>query len=765
MRKILKIAQTELATLFYSPIAWLILVIFAVQAAMSYSNLLGQILFAKSMGSTSAYSMTIALFAGGGGVFQVIKNNLYLYIPLLTMGLMSREFSSGSIKLLYSSPLTGLQIILGKYLSITVYGLVLVGILALFLIFTVVSIDHTAVAFVISGLVGIYLLICSYAAIGLFMSCLTSYQIVAAIGTLGVLSALNFVGGLGQDILFIQDITSWLSISGRIDVFIEGVVSCDTLLYYIILILLFLALSVMKLQFGKQRQSKWKVAGSYTGVVVAAMLLGYATSRPVFMTFFWDSSESKFNTLVADSRDIVAGLKGDLTITTYVNLLDENYREGLPASKNEDAGHFKDYLRFKPDIKMTYVYYYKGKAEKEEPDTLGSTAEEQARKIARDNGLNFKRVLSPAEIDKVIDLAPEEYRFVRVIETADGRKTFLRLYDDGNKHPREEEISAALRRLIEDTVPCAGFVYGHGERSVDTKRDRDYNTFAKNRTFRNSLINQGFDVRMVSLKQEIPAEINTLVIADPRSPLSPEERARLDAYVAAGGNLMIAAEPDRLDVVAPLAEPLGVRFIPGTLVQPGEDFVPDLLLCPLAKEAALVSWGYKAPIKNNKVITMLGAVGIECDTNRGFTVRPILKTFESGCWNELVTTNFTDERPMQDSVAGEVEKSYITAVELSRNVGEKEQIILILGDADCVNNSELSVSRPINSTNFSLVTESFRRFSGGKYPVDTRRSAYSDHQIVWTNYALPWINFGLIGGIPFLLALGGMMIWMRRKGR
>ena len=37
MRMIYKIARTELQTLFYSPVAWLIIVIFTFQAAMAFS--------------------------------------------------------------------------------------------------------------------------------------------------------------------------------------------------------------------------------------------------------------------------------------------------------------------------------------------------------------------------------------------------------------------------------------------------------------------------------------------------------------------------------------------------------------------------------------------------------------------------------------------------------------------------------------------------------------------------------------------------------
>ena len=145
-----------------------------------------------------------------------------LYMPLLTMGLMSRELSSGSIKLLYSSPVTSWQIILGKYLAMVIYGLVLIGILCVMVIFNLFTIENMDCGLVFTGLLGIYLLICAYAAIGLFMSCLTSYQVVAAIGTLALLAALNFVGGMWQGVDLIRDITYWLSISGRADELIAG---------------------------------------------------------------------------------------------------------------------------------------------------------------------------------------------------------------------------------------------------------------------------------------------------------------------------------------------------------------------------------------------------------------------------------------------------------------------------------------------------------------------------------------------------------------
>ena len=120
MRKILKIAATELCTLFYSPIAWLILIIFTVQAGMQYVKVI-DIMLMQQFSRPLWYSIAKELLTGAWGIFPNMLGHLYLYIPLLTMGLMSREFSSGSIKLLYSSPVSSFQIIFGKYLSMMVY--------------------------------------------------------------------------------------------------------------------------------------------------------------------------------------------------------------------------------------------------------------------------------------------------------------------------------------------------------------------------------------------------------------------------------------------------------------------------------------------------------------------------------------------------------------------------------------------------------------------------------------------------------------------
>lgn len=104
LRLILRIARTELAVLFYSPVAWLLLIAFTCQVGFDFMNILTEIVKIKALGNTITFSVTAGFVLGLKGIYEVIQETIYLYIPLLTMNLMSREYSSGSIKLLYSSP-------------------------------------------------------------------------------------------------------------------------------------------------------------------------------------------------------------------------------------------------------------------------------------------------------------------------------------------------------------------------------------------------------------------------------------------------------------------------------------------------------------------------------------------------------------------------------------------------------------------------------------------------------------------------------------
>ena len=765
MKTIFRLAKTELRILFCSPVSWLILVIFAFQAGLNFSDTFGGLLKRQAMGYGLG-GITEETFAGYTGLLISMLKSLYLYIPLITMGLMSRELSSGSIKFLYSSPITTTQIILGKYLSILIYGAILMAILLVYVVFGTFTIENMDLFFVLTGVLGLYLLTCAYAAIGLFMSSITSYQVVAAMGTLAILTVLNFIGEVGQDISFVRDITYWLSISGRAYKFLAGMICSEDVLYFVIVILLFILLSIMRLQAARKKHNMMVTFTRYFAVIGGALFIGYLSSLPVSKVYY-DATALKTNTLTPGSQQVVKKLDGGLTITTYMNILDENYGSALPSQLKSDFELFEQYVRFKPEIKMKYVYYYAPSVEPSFSDRfLELQGKERAEHICKIMELDFDMFLSTEEIDQIIDLKSEGYRFVRILERENGQKTTLRLYNDMMKHPSETEITSALKRFLVP-APKVAFLTGHGERNVNSAGERYYYTFARSIYFRQSLINQGFDATELNVKdQDIPEDINILVIADMRSSLSPEEMAKLERYIERGGNLFILGEPNRQEAMNPLLSKFGVELMPGTLVQLHEDHLPSIITAKLTDHAAAQCFRYKQLKGWGGSLVMPDASPLRYSTNSGYEGKPRAMTLEKGSWNELETTDFLDGELSINASIGELEQSYPVVLSLTRQRGDKEQRIVITGDADCISNGELANSRNgIFAINFNFITETFKWLSYGEFPIDTSRPDTVDNTIFLSRKASPWIKFFAMGVIPFILAFAGFMVWYRRKGR
>ena len=784
MKTIWKIAKSELQYLFYSPVAWLIFIIFAIQSGIIFTGLWDGFVGNKLLGYR-LYSLTFNNFANQwGGLFIGVQNYLYLYIPLLTMGVMSRELNSGSINLLYSSPVSNTQIILGKYAALVVYCFSLICILGIYAIFSIAVIVNVDIPLILTGLLGIFLLICTYAAIGLFMSSTTSYQIVAAVGTIAVLAVMNYIKEIGQEIEFIRDITYWLALPGRSNNFISGLICSEDVIYFIAIIVLFLCFAIIRLRGRRERRNFYKMTAKIIGVFLIVAFVGYGSSRPKFMRYY-DATHTKRNTLTQNSQEVIKKLKGGLTITTYTNLLEDNYWYGLPRNVKSDMERFKQYLRFKPDIKLKYVHYYH-RAENPHLDLRYPTLNDKERMdtLRKLNRWNFK-IIPPEKVAENVYLEPEKYRFVRLLERESGERTFLRIFNDMYKFPFETEITAAMKRLIMNELPVVGFITGHGERSCYDATDRGYKTFAQEITFRYSLINQGFDFMNISLKKEIPDNVNIIVIAEPKEHFNKMELDNLYAYIDRGGNLMILGEPGRQEFINPIIEKFGVAMLPGIIVKPGRiiepsttvvyassgnkiDTIPAVNISPelMVLPPADTSWSYHLKEmyyrKQNLVSPKFAALDI--DTTRGFKVVPLFVCDTS--WLEVETTDFINDSIRMNPKVGEKLGNYTAVAALSRNIGDKEQRIIISGDADWISNGELGMSRNrIRASNYSLINASFFWLSNEEVPIDVRRPVSPDRDIRIGQSGWGYAEFFLRWLFPILLLGTGLLIWIRRRGR
>lgn len=243
---IMTIAARELRSMFLSPLAWSILAV--VQLILGYMFLINLDGFkqvqARLVGMAGAPGITDLVVAPLLGSAAIV---LLLVVPLLTMRLISEERRNKTLSLLFSAPVSMTQIIFGKYLGLLGFLLIMLGMIALMPLALLVGGKLDLGQFG-AGLLGLALLLASFAALGLFMSTLTSNPTVAAISTFGALLLLwilDWAGAAQADTA--DNLFAYLSLVNHYEALLKGVFRSSDVLYYVLFILTFLALSIRRL--------------------------------------------------------------------------------------------------------------------------------------------------------------------------------------------------------------------------------------------------------------------------------------------------------------------------------------------------------------------------------------------------------------------------------------------------------------------------------------------------------------------------------------
>lgn len=766
MKKISRIARVELSNMFYSPIAWLLLIIFLVQCGLCFTDSVQNFLSMQKMAklyTVQPRSATFTLLAARSGLFTMIVSKLYLYIPLLTMGLVSREVSSGSIRLLYSSPVKTSQIVLGKFLAMMVYNLLLIFILAIFVMAAIWAIPHADKGLMLSGLFGFLLLLSAYAAIGLFMSCLTSYQVVAALSTLAVFAALQYVGNVWQGIDFVRDLTYFLSLGSRTQDMFSGMIVSRDVLYFIIITALFLCFSILRLRADQEYRPAWVKAARYAGLLVLAIAIGYLTSRPS-LTAWLDATAQKVNTLTPATQELLKSTGDEpLEMTAYVNLLDTRYSYGAPDARNAYLRIWERYARYK-SINFSFYYYYDTTARTArtfERIYKGQTLQQVAKEYAKTNNVSSDHFKGPEEARKIPGLKNEAGRMVLQLQYK-GKSTFLRMYDDPELWPSEAQFSAALKRLMTpSSIQTAGFLSGQLQRNTNGPGDRSYTMISTLKSFRASLVNNGFDVVTIADGQEIPNNLAVLVIGDPKEAFGERTLEKIHQYIDAGGNLLVTTEPGKWSVLEPLLKPLGIKMHDGILVTRNKDEVPDMLMAALTASAGDMSQGAAGLYNKQLPVFLPGAAALDYkNDSSSFEIWPLLMNAGEHTWlkkgrlvNDSAMVVFSEKE-------GDEAGNFAVAIALQRKVNGHDQRIIVAGDADFMSNQTIQLHQR-NNVPFS--TALFKWFSGGVFPVEQSRPELLDQHIALPGEQQAAMKLLMLWILPGLMLLGGTILLVRRK--
>ncbi|NML21673.1 ABC transporter permease subunit [Pseudoflavitalea sp. G-6-1-2] len=772
MKIVFKIARNELRYLFYSPIAWFVLIVFLVHCGAIYSGAIAnfadyqELMRKNSPGFKDTLPLTGQVFVP---LFNHVMRNLYIFIPLLTMGLMGREFDSGSAKLLFTSPIKTRQIILGKYIGVATYLLMLVVIVAIFIFTALYNIKNADYGMLFSALLGFYLLVCSYAAIGLFMSSLSNNQIIAAFSTFVVIFILTRIGGLWQQYDLVRDLTYFLSLQNRTWKMLGGLIVSRDLIYFVVVTFMFLAFTLIKVRAEREARSWFVKLGRYAATLAITLTIGYISSRPL-LTGYWDTTATQKNTLPAKMQKLLRSFKDStIEVTLYTNLLGEGLNHGMPISRNTDYmdNFWEPYLRFKPDIKFKYEFYYNAIYSKQDSQFLqGKSMQKIAEETAVAYDLDIRKFKSPDQLNAGIDLRGENYRTCMKI-TCNGRPLLLRTYRDEFFWPDVPNMTATLLELQGKKMPKVVFISGDLERQAFAKEgERSYSGYTTTRVNRGAMLNIGFVIDTVNLRtHDIPSDADMLVLADPKMDLSETVQGKIRQFVNSGGNMLITGEPGKQYVLNPVLKQLGVQMMNGQLVQPTWDETPDKISPKLTEDGCSLhqSLGsYLQQMKNYPSIEFHrflweGTTALNCTSDSGFNIRPMLLTKDNKTWLKQGELVIDSTLPAMNSAAGDLKNTnFLLAAMLSRKINNKEQRIIVGADADFASNRRFS-------NNAAYIIPMYSWLTGNFTPVFFPKIEPRDTAMRIGSKAAAFQKTFFVYLLPGALLVFGTILLIRRK--
>lgn len=331
------LVKNELRRLFVTPLAWVLLAVCQLVLAWAFFSELEiyQTLEARLVATESSLGVTSLVIVPA--MLNALKI-IMLITPLLTMRSFASEKQQQRMDLLLASPLSVMQLTLGKFFPVVIL------LLLYWLLFLVqIGMLYFSTEPDTFRILGIWfygvLVIALYAAIGNWISSITRHPVVAAITTYGILLLLSFASQTDD-----AGAIYWFSIPAHLQLVALGLIDSSDLIYFLMAIVFFLSLNwlaILRLTYTEERWS--------SRLTVTLLALSLVLSMPLLKQFHhsWDVSRHQHNTLPAATQSLLSSFTQPISFTVYLS--------NNTILKKQILRTLNRYKRLKPDTVIHFV--------------------------------------------------------------------------------------------------------------------------------------------------------------------------------------------------------------------------------------------------------------------------------------------------------------------------------------------------------------------------------------------------------------------------
>lgn len=535
MRNIWTILRRELNSYFNSGIAYIYLIVFLV--------------------INNGLFMTRFFLIGRADMrlyFESLPTILFVFIPAVTMRLWAEDKKENTFELLMTFPMKPQELVLGKFLaSLIFYSLALLSTITIPIILSAAG--SPDIGAIIGGYLGSLLTGALFLAIGIFISGLTSEQIVAFVLTTLSCFLIFF---LGTD-FFASFIDGWftgwgtfiknyIGAASHIISFSKGVISIKDILYFTAAISVFLILNGF--YFEGRLRPKAKAVFSLSVMVSILGLTVFNWLIHDLRLGRFDITETKIYTTSDVSRKILQSLKVPVSLNLYISPQDK-MPTALKTIEQDISGKL-DELKIISNNKFNYKVFHieaSNLIEQNQKPAESSHTTDSLEKRLQDKGVlpfqvesidkdevGLKLIYSAITItykEKNEEILPRltptdipdlEYLILsRITKLTREKKPNIAIFSPG----KNQDLSPELSRLLQ------------GMAKPESQYEDEYKTIIP------LMRNNGYNIKRVNLTKDDPLtdDLNTLLILNPGK-LNDRQLYEINKFLLQGGAVLVAAQ-------------------------------------------------------------------------------------------------------------------------------------------------------------------------------------------------------------------------------
>ncbi|HTV86288.1 MAG TPA: DUF4350 domain-containing protein [Dyella sp.] len=308
----------------------------------------------------------------------------------------------------------------------------------------------------------------------------------------------------------------------------------------------------------------------------------------------------------------------------------------------------------------------------------------------------------------------------------------------------ERSLTDAFERLVRGNDRIVAFVTGDGERRADGDANADLGIFVQ------QLEHSGMRAVPLNFSQvtRVPEHTDLVVLAGPQAALSPGAVKALVDYVGGGGNLLWLADPGNQDPgLQPLADALGIRVLPGELV--------DASAAAGLKDPRMIVLGDYPPsdiTRGFTLTTLFPEVAPLAEVNKSdWQIVPFLRSSAQASTQSVGAAQ-------ANALKGPLDFGFALS-RLSPSPAKSEQRVVAIGNGDFLSNSYLG-----NGGNRALGERIFNWLLGDDALINMPPRGAPDRVLMISQGRLDALSITYILGMPLLLIIaGGLIAWRRRR--